>query len=272
MNNRIVFIAFVFGLLLITACKSKPKPVSGEIQYTGMQEAYSDSVDSAAQTWGEPAPPPAVQGDGRTLFQERYKAVNNEYEEDFNIEGQQQSSGNSNSKYPDSPEDYYYASSPSYNRPATSSYYVNDNPDYVSEFDYSDEPNAGKGQESGAELLPYAANQQEKLTFVKDFFQDFFANNCERVAESDLSLPCKSFLREKGEEIGEQNMAYFFRTEKAVNANRPSDAAKTLNFKPIGDDWFRVTMNEGHGNKYLDVKVVEYSGKLMIDMVRNKNL
>lgn len=272
MNKIIICCALSAVILLMAACKPKPKPQSGEILSTDVERAYTDSVDTTAQAYGQPAPPPAVQGDGRTLFQERYKAVSNEGEENFSVEVNQPTK-TSNQQYPDQPEDYYYSSSSPYNhKPATSSYYVNDNPDYVSEFDYSDEPNAEKDKESGAELLPYAANQQEKLSFVKDFFQDFFAKNCERVSESDLSLPCKSFLRERGEEIGELNMAYFFRTEKAVNAGRPSDAAKTLNFKSIGDDWFRVSVNEGHGVKYLDVKVVEYSGKLMIDMVRNKNL
>ena len=213
MEKRVVLLAFLCALMLMAACKQKPKAVQGEIINDTLQKVYTDSVDTTDQAWGQPAPPPPVRGDGRTLFQERYKAVNNEGEESLNLE-EQQHSQTSSQQYPDYPEDYYYPSSSSYGKPATSSYYVSDNPDYVSEFDYSDEPNANKKQESGAELLPYAANQQEKMAFVKDFFQDFFSYNCERVAESDLSVPCKSYLRERGEEIGELNMAYFFRTEK----------------------------------------------------------
>lgn len=267
MNIKYLAITLPVLLFFFCACKKKVEAESGELKGEVVsQQNTTNESDSIVDEWGEPAPPPEMGGDGSSLFQERFKkpakaSVDDEaqpsndevWDSDDRIQDRIQSDMRTHNSVP--------SSAPTTSRSNSRRTVRTNDP----EFDYSPVeyvPPTTSG--SGGGLLPYAANDQEKMDFLRGFYKDFFANGGQKIDESALSASCKRFLNDKSGEHGIDNVAQFF-TAGIQNGN--AETANSMKLKSIGDDWFRVSNDDG---KHLDIKVVEFNGHLQIDMLKIK--
>lgn len=269
------------------ACKEKVKPRPGEIAEADLKpKADTISGDTIVNLWGEPSPPPAVEGDGSTLFTERLSRPNN-VSLDSNEQSAIPDNDYANVTWDDYEEPLASAASSSSRqnverpRTATASQTkpVAWTPSNDMNFDYSSFTTSNLPSsdiaivtENGLEVLPYAANDAEKIDFIKNFYDDCFARDGRNVDETMLSVACRRYVQDKVAETGDFGTGRFFRTQRNKASVPWDEVKKNLSIKAVGEDWFKVEMDEGDGKKSLNIKVVEVDGQIKIDMLNNKNI
>ena len=280
--KKLFHILLLLALLVtVFACKNRKKPLPGEIAQADLKP-QNDTIaeDTILNEWGDPAPPPEVEGDGSSLFTERLsKRVGEQIEireentpreitsvrlEDFDNrmdnntvdygsrEGQERNSTARNDQ-PSKPVVWRPSNDPAF--------------DYSS---YSSSDGAVITAD-GIQVLPYAANDAEKIDFIKNFYDDCFAREGRNIDETQLSVACRRYIQDKVAETGDYGAGRFFRTQIARPSKSWDEVKKSMNIKAIGEDWFKIEMDEGSGKKSFEIKVVEIEGQLKIDMVKNKN-
>lgn len=286
--KKLFNILFLMALLCaFYACKEKIKPRPGEISEADIKPV-NDSIpdDTVVNLWGEPSPPPAVEGDGSTLFTERMNRPKNDIP-DFDDSETMRENDVANVNWDNCEEPLASAATSSSARqtqektrtPAASQTKPvawtpsNDmNFDYNSYTTFTPSSDIAIVTENGLEVLPYAANDAEKMDFIKNFYEDCFARDGRNVDATMLSVACKRYVQDKVAESGDFGTGRFFRTQRDKSTKPWEEVKKNLAIKAIGEDWFKVEMDEGAGKKSLNLKVVEVDGQMKIDMINNKNI
>ena len=285
MKKIVYTLLFMVVACAFIACKEKVKPRPGEIAEADLKPAVDTIADDTIiNLWGEPSPPPPVEGDGSTLFTERLakRAMDDmelieqgevpspdltavtwdNYEEPLasaassgnRSGGESRSSGSSQHK----PTAWTPSNDMSY--------------DYNSYTTFTPSSDVAIVTDNGLDVLPYAANDTEKIDFIKNFYEDCFARDGRNIDESMLSVSCKRYIQDKVAETGDFTTGRFFRTQYLKGNKSWDEVKKNMTVKAVGDDWFKIEMDEGAGKKSFDLKVVEIDGQLKIDMVNNKNV
>lgn len=286
MKKLFNILCFMFLLCTFYACKEKVKPRPGEIAEADLKpKADSITDDTIINLWGEPSPPPAVEGDGSTLFTERLNRPKDD-NNDFNEQAAVADDNLANVVWDNYEEPLASAASSSSRQTKEQPRSVgttqtkpvawtpsNDmNFDYSSYTTYTPSSDIAIVTENGLELLPYAANDAEKMDFIKNFYEDCFARDGRNVDETMLSVACRRYVQDKVAETGDFGTGRFFRTQRNKAAIPWDEVKKNMSVKSVGEDWFQVEMDEGNGKKTLNIKVVEIDGQIKIDMVNNKNI
>ena len=282
MKNLLHIILLAALASVLFACKQKVKPVSGELTEDQIKPK-NDTIqeDTIVNEWGEPSPPPAPEGDGSGLFTERLAKRAEEnmqlMEEENSPEIRPETTNSSdNPERPaaESSEERTPAnqSRPNRSEPSKPQAW---SPSSDMTYDYNSYSSSGTTtvtSNSGVDILPYAANDAEKIDFLKNFYNDCFARDGRNVDETMMSVACRRYIQDKVAETGDYATGRFFRTQRARGTKTWAEVQKNMTIKSTGEDWFRVEMDEGSGKRFLDVKVVEVDGQLKIDMVKNKNI
>ncbi len=267
MIRRTNHILTILLSMLIVGCNSNPERES-ENASVSSDSAYA-SPDTVYDEWGNPAPPPEMKGDGSSLFSERHGSVDINVE---NLDAGTQSSGaqddvisnwiNSQSSQspvasrPSTPRQEPVTRIPERRQPTSNTYTMDfnwnvDNP--VSE---------GDGQ-----MLPYAANDDDKADFLRDFYALLLSDNENKDLESYMSVSCKNYLREAN--FGNRLPTATFFGLNSSSLSRPSDEVlKNLSIKSLGYDWFAVSWGNGSSNRPVELKVIEMNRSLLVDMIR----
>ena len=280
--KKLLHILLLLALLMtVFSCKERKKPLPGEISEADLKPKNDTIVDDTIlNEWGEPAPPPDVEGDGSSLFTERLsrrageQIVMREEEPPRDITSVRWD--DTDSRADNSNDEYDSRPSSDRNRTARNDLPskpvvwkpVNDPAFDYSSYSSSDGPII---TDEGIQVLPYAANDAEKIDFIKSFYEDCFARDGRNIDETKLSVACRRFIQDKVAETGDFGAGRFFRTQIARPSKSWDDVMKNMNVKAVGEDWFKVEMDEGAGRKSFELKVVEIDGQLKIDMVKNKN-
>lgn len=283
MKNLMQILLLSALLSAVFACKEKIKPLPGEIAEADLKPKYDIlSDDSIVDEWGEPSPPPAVSGDGSSLFTER---LAKRAAENLTIDSSDETPAPdiASVNWDDYVEPMAQAAAsggkPAASQPkpvaGTSAKPVAWTPVNDLNFDYT--TNAGASDiaiisENGLEVLPYAANDEEKIDFLKSFYVDCFARDGRSVDESKLTVSCRRFLQDKVAETGDFSTGRYFRTQRTKGSKSWAEVQSGMTIKAEGDEWFKVEMDEGAGKKSFELKVVEIDGQLKIDRVKNKNV
>ncbi len=280
--KKLLHILLLMALVsTLFACKERKKPVPGEIAQADLKPK-NDTIadDTILNEWGEPSPPPDVEGDGSSLFTERLsKRVGEQIEMRESEPARDITSvrwEDDNSRADDSEDVSDSRQSPDRNRTARndqSSKPVVWKPVNDPAFDYNSYSSYDGPviTDEGIQVLPYAANDAEKIDFIKSFYEDCFARDGRNIDETQLSVACRRYIQDKVSETGDYGTGRFFRTQVARPSKSWDDVKKNMDIKAVGEDWFKVEMDEGAGKKSFQLKVVEIDGQLKIDMVKNKN-
>ena len=280
--KKLFHILLLLALLVtVFACKNRKKPLPGEIAQADFKPK-NDTIaeDTILNEWGDPAPPPEVEGDGSSLFTERLsKKVGDQIE--IREENSSREITSVRLEDIDNGMDNYtddYDSRPGQERSSTAR---NDQPGKPvvwrpsndPAFDYSSYSSSDGAiiTADGIQVLPYAANDAEKIDFIKSFYDDCFAREGRGIDETQLSVACRRYIQDKVAETGDYGSGRVFRTQIARPSKSWDEVKKSMNIKAIGEDWFKIEMDEGSGKKSFEIKVVEIEGQLKIDMVKNKN-
>lgn len=278
MNYKQILTAFIFISTLLCACDKLKKDgdmtvQSAEVDDSALTDIPGDSLKATLE-WGEPAPPPQVNGDGSSLFEERInpQAQPNQDEEDvadfyawsFGRKRDPLAEAalrNSVGQHPD----YGYNKNPIPEKkvwkPANTGNDMN--------FDF-DNIQYNQPANSKVETLPYAANEQEKIQFLSEFYKNFMEKGGKNVDTEQLSITCQRMLTDLAKDKEIENIADFFRTNPKDATNSTEQTAANIKVSSSKGDWFDVTMDEGHGEKTIRVKVVEVNRTLKVDEVDNK--
>lgn len=280
--KKLLHILLLMALVsTVFACKERKKPVPGEIAQADLKPK-NDTIadDTILNEWGDPAPPPDVEGDGSSLFTERLsKRVGEQIEIRESEPARDVTSvrwEDDNSRADDNADVSDSRQSTERNRTARNeqpSKPVVWKPSNDPAFDYNSYSSYDGPviTEEGIQVLPYAANDAEKIDFIKSFYEDCFARDGRNIDETQLSVACRRYIQDKVAETGDYGTGRFFRTQIARPAKSWDDVKKNMDIKAVGEDWFKVEMDEGSGKKSFELKVVEIDGQLKIDMVKNKN-
>lgn len=270
------------------ACKEKIKPRPGEIAEADLKPAVDSTAnDTIVNLWGEPSPPPPVEGDGSTLFTERYKKRTDDSLEpteqgeipapdlaDVNWDNYEEplASAASSAGTRSASEQPRKTATAAASKPTAWTPSNDMNFDYNSYTSFTPSSDIAIVTDNGLDVLPYAANDAEKIDFIKSFYEDCFARDGRNVDESMLSVSCRRFIQDKVAENGEFTTGRFFRTQRQKASKPWDEVRKNMTIKAVGDDWFKIEMDEGAGKKSFNLKVVEIDGQIKIDMVNNKNI
>lgn len=267
--NKYIYL-FVFAALMAISCKEE-KRESGE-DSSAHDSFKPQQNDSTYDEWGEPAPPPDVDGDGSSLFAERKKKI-----VDVELIDDEDAKSDNNDRlfeYDDvirnriNNSTSYTPVQNTTSRPTPKS-----QPRNTSGNNHSLEYNSSDGYEtvetgSGkAVLLPYAANNEEKIDFIKSFYETALTKGVNMVDDNVLSVSCRNYLIEQC--YGNHFSVESFFGISSSDANRqPAELLKSMSVKPLGDDWFKVSFDNDKSSRPVELKIVEMDRKLMVDMVR----
>ena len=267
----------IFSLLLLVilvSCnKKKPNKESGEDLTDGTQIVYEHGTDSLNSGWGAPSPPPEVEGDGSSLFTERTRnnmdingegvsdldKVTNQGPQNDVISNWINNRPNNSNNSPSTP------SSPS-SRPQQRRQQSSTPTDYSLEYNWLNDPDIANISSTPGTLLPYAANDDDKMDFLKDFYMMLFDRNENRDAESYMSMSCKNYLKENNR--WNLPIETFFGIN-ASNLGKPAEQMmQSMTIKPVGYDWYRINWGDNSNNRSVDLKVIEMNRKVVVDMIR----
>ena len=269
----ISILSFALLVMMVSCKKSKPTKESGEDTSGGSSIVYEQNRDSFTSDWGAPSPPPDVEGDGSSLFSERQNKIDvngegvSDYDNTSNPGAQtdvisnwiNNRSTNSNSSPTPSP------STPS-PRPQQRRQPSSPSTDYSLEYNWLNDPDITSGVTAPGQLLPYAANDDDKMDFLNDFYTMLFDRSENRDAESYMSMSCKNYLKENNR--WNLPVETFFGIN-ASNLGKPAEQTmQSMTIKPVGYDWYRINWSSESNNRSVDLKVIELNRKLVVDMIR----
>lgn len=267
MNKYICLL--VLASLMTMSCKEE-KRESGE-DSSAHDSFKSQQNDSTYDEWGQPSPPPDVDGDGSSLFAERNKKI-----VDVELIDDEDSKSDNNDRlfeYDDVIKDRINNSTSYSPIQNTSSHTTPKNQPRSISNNHSLEYNSSDGYETvetgggKAVLLPYAANNEEKIDFIKSFYETALTKGVNMVDDNVLSVSCRNYLIEQCYG-NHQSVESFFGLSPSDTNRQPTELMKAMTVKPMGDDWFKVAFDNDKSSSSVELKIVEMDRKLMVDMVR----
>ncbi len=268
MIKRTYITLTILSFLIIFGCNSSPKHSNEDASISSDSTGMSND---STNEWGAPTPPPEVEGDGSSLFSERNNKVDidasslenpanssNNYDVISNWINNQ-SSSHSNRSESTSPS----AVSPqSSNR--TSSNGINN---YTMEYDWQNDNFTNTLSTTSDYMLPYAAKEEDKMDFIRDFYAMLIDDNSNKNESDYLSMSCKNYIKENNP-YNHLKFETFFGFNPSNKGKNASEILNSLTITPLGYDWFGISWDKKSSNKDVELKVIEFNRKLVVDMIR----